>query len=68
MSVLIKRMKMPGMCSECDFVSSAIMRNGKYICECTSAKACGKNVTEAVRKGIRDLGCPLVEVRQRIYG
>lgn len=62
MSVLIKEMTMPDMCSECDFVSSTIMHNGKYICECPSAKTCGKNVTEAARKGIRDLDCQLVEV------
>ena len=62
MSVLIKGMKMPNKCSECDFVGNLIMHNGKYICECPSAKTCGKNVTEAARKGIRDLNCPLVEV------
>lgn len=64
MSVMIRGMKMPNSCSECDFVASSIIHNGKYICECPSVKSCGKNVTEATEKGIRDLHCPLVEVQE----
>lgn len=64
MSVMIRGMKMPNSCLECDFLESSIVYNGNYICECPSVKSCGKNVTEATEKGIRDLHCPLVEVQK----
>ena len=60
MSVLIKGMKMPCMCSDCDFCSGLYIPSDKYICECPTSKE--MDISRAIDEDCRHPDCPLVEV------
>lgn len=62
MSVLIKGMKMPYMCSECDFCGSLIMPDNIYVCECPVDGMHGQNITRAMNEDCRHPNCPLSDV------
>lgn len=62
MSVMIRGMTMPDMCSECDFLCGLIYPDGIYVCDCPAETIHGSNVTRAVEEDARHPECPLVEV------
>lgn len=62
MSILIKGMTMPDMCSECDFLGGLIFPDGIYVCDCPVESIHGRNITRAVEEDARHPECPLVEV------
>ena len=63
MSVLIKGMYMPRMCSECAFMGGLICPDNVYTCDCPVVDdVCGLNITQAVDEDCRHPDCPLVEV------
>ena len=63
MSLLIKGMKMPCMCSDCDFCSGLYIPSDKYICECPTSKE--MDISRAIDEDCRHPDCPLVEVTDK---
>lgn len=62
MSVLIKGMTMPDMCSKCDFLGGLIYPDGIYVCECPVDTIHGRNVQRAVEEDSRHSHCPLGKI------
>ena len=63
MSILIKGMYMPRMCSECAFMGGLICPDNVYTCDCpVEDDVCGVNITQAVDEDCKHPDCPLVEI------
>ena len=61
MSVLIKGMKMPETCFECDFCGALAMLDTVHFCDCPVVHG-AINITQAIEDDVRHPDCPLVEV------
>ena len=62
MSVLVKGMQMPRMCSECDFCGGLIWPAMVYACDCPIDPINSINITKAIEEDCRHPNCPFVEV------
>ena len=62
MNVIVKGMKMPRMCSECDFCGGLIWPAMVYACACPLDPINSINITKAIEEDCRHPNCPFVEV------
>ena len=65
MSVIMRGMEMPAMCSDCPFNSGMCLPKGEYYCECPSRNIQGSKITRAMDEDCRHPDCPLVELPEK---
>lgn len=62
MSILIKDINMPEMCSECAFIGGLTCPDSIYVCDCPVRGIHGRGVNRAVEEDARHPDCPLVKL------
>lgn len=62
MSVLIKGVTTPDMCSECAFIGGLTCPDSIYVCDCPVRGIHGRGVNRAVEEDARHPDCPLVKL------